>query len=149
MSDYLSKLKNDLLSVSDHLIKENIIDKSFNKSNFSLDYLSKTKQGEVSTNIFILLKNNLVDKKHDLIKDIKKKISNFEYLKKVEITKSGFINFFFKENFIIENLNQILLEANTYGNSNVGKKKKNQYRICFCKSNRTSSYCSYSWCSIR
>ena len=89
MSDYLSKLKNDLLSVSDHLIKENIIDKSFNKSNFSLDYLSKTKQGEVSTNIFILLKNKLVDKKHDLKKDIKKKISNFEYLKKVEITKSG------------------------------------------------------------
>ena len=76
MSDYLFKLKNDLLNVSEHLIKENIIDKSFNKSNFSLDYLSKTKQGEVSTNIFILLKNNLIDKKHDLIKDIKKKLVN-------------------------------------------------------------------------
>ena len=123
MSDYLSKLKNDLLSVSDHLIKENIIDKSFNKSNFSLDYLSKTKQGEVSTNIFILLKNNLVDKKHDLTKDIKKKISNFEYLKKVEITKSGFINFFFNENYIIKNLNEILFKSKTYGLSTVNKNK--------------------------
>ena len=124
MSDYLSKLKKDLLDVINELIKKKIIDKSFNKLNLSMDYLSNTKQGEVSTNLFILLKNSLKDKKYDLLNDIKEKISNFEYLKNVEISKSGFVNFFFKENFIIKNLNRILLETNTYGNSTVGKNKK-------------------------
>ena len=45
--------------------------------------------------MWILLKNNLLDKTQDLQKHIKEKISNFEYLKKTEITKSGFINLFF------------------------------------------------------
>ena len=94
MSDYLTKLKKDLLEISDELIKDNIIDKSFNKLNLSIDYLSKTKQGEVSTNLFILLKNSLLDKKQDLLKHINEKISNFEYLKKTEITNLDLLIFF-------------------------------------------------------
>ena len=95
MIDCLSKLKKDLVDLSEELIRENIIDKSYNKSNLSLDYLSKVKQGEVSTNLFILLKNSLINKKYDLLNDNQKRISNLKYLKKTEITKSGFINFFF------------------------------------------------------
>ena len=41
------------------LAKQKIIDQSLNKNNLSIDYLSKSKQGEVSTNLFILLKNSL------------------------------------------------------------------------------------------
>ena len=94
MIDYLSKLKKDLIAISEDLIKENIVDKSFNQLNLSLDYLSRAKKGEVSTNLFILLKNNLINKNYDLINNFQERINNLKYLKKTEITKSGFINFF-------------------------------------------------------
>jgi len=81
MIDYLSKLKKDLILISDELIKENIVDKSFSHLNLSLDYLSKVKKGEVSTNLFILLKNNLINKNYDLINNFQEKINNLKYLK--------------------------------------------------------------------
>ena len=54
MNDYISILKKDLLNLIDSLIKQNIVDRSFKVNDLSIDYLSKTKQGEVSTNLFIL-----------------------------------------------------------------------------------------------
>ena len=99
------------------LIKKNIIDESFNKLNLSIDYLSNTKQGEVSTNLFILLNSQLNKKNHDLRKNIHKNIINFEYVKKIEITKVGFINIFFEEDFLIKKLYLILSQPNNNVNN--------------------------------
>ena len=124
MNDYISELKKDLLYLLDKLIKQKVIDQSLNKINLSIDYLSKSKQGDISTNLFILLKNNLIDKNYDLKKNIIEEISHFEYIKKVEIARAGFINLFFNDNFIVKNLNKILLQSETYGNNASGKNKK-------------------------
>ena len=104
MNDYISILKKDLLDVIDNLIKNNIVNQDFKKDNLTIDYLSKSKQGEVSTNLFILLNSQLNKNDYDLRKNIHKNIINFEYVKKIEITKVGFINIFFEEVFIIKNL---------------------------------------------
>ena len=56
MNDFISILKKDLLSVIDNLINKNIINQSFNKDNLSIDYLSKSKQGDISTNLLLILK---------------------------------------------------------------------------------------------
>ena len=54
MNDYISILKKDLLDVIDNLVKKNIVNQDFKKDNLTIDYLSKSKQGDVSTNLFIL-----------------------------------------------------------------------------------------------
>jgi len=124
MNDYISILKNDLLDLIDNLIKSNIINQDYKKDNLSIDYLSKSKQGDVSTNLFILLKSQLNKKNYDLRKNIHKKIINFEYVKKIEITKVGFINIFFEEDFIIKKLYFLLSHPNNYGNNVSGNNDK-------------------------
>jgi len=74
MNDYISILKKDLLNVIDNLIKRNIVNQNFNKDNLTIDYLSKSKQGDVSTNLFILLNSQLNEKNQDLRKNIHKNI---------------------------------------------------------------------------
>ena len=66
MNDFISILKKDLLSVIDILINKNIINQSFNQDNLSIDYLSKSKQGDVSTNLFILLNSQHNKKNYNL-----------------------------------------------------------------------------------
>ena len=124
MNDYISILKKDLLNLIDILIKRNIVNQTFNKDNLTIDYLSKSKQGDVSTNLFILLKSQLKNKNYDLRKNIHNNIINFEYVKKVEITKVGFINIFFKEDFLIKKLYLILSNPNNYGNNISGNNDK-------------------------
>ena len=62
MNDYISILKKDLLNVINILIKSNIVNQDFNNDNLTIDYLSKSKQGDVSTNLFILLKSQIKKK---------------------------------------------------------------------------------------
>ena len=59
INDYISLLKKDLLQIIDSLIVDKIIDSSFNKLNLSIDFFSKSKQGDVSSNIYIILKKYL------------------------------------------------------------------------------------------
>ncbi|MDP6784192.1 MAG: arginine--tRNA ligase, partial [Alphaproteobacteria bacterium] len=124
MNDYISILKKDLLDVIDNLIKNNIVNQDFKKDNLTIDYLSKSKQGEVSTNLFILLNSQLNKNDYDLRKNIHKNIINFEYVKKIEITKVGFINIFFEENFLIKKLYLVLSNPNNYGNNVSGNNDK-------------------------
>ena len=124
MNDYISILKKDLLNVIDNLIKRNIINQTFNKNNLTIDYLSKSKQGDVSTNLFMLLNSQLNKKNYDLRKNIYNNIINFEYVKKIEITKVGFINIFFEEDFLIKKLYLILSQPNNYGNNVSGNNDK-------------------------
>ena len=71
MNDYISILKKDLLKLINFLIKSNIVNQTFNKNNLTIDYLSKSKQGDVSTNLFILLNSHFNKNNYDL----KKKLS--------------------------------------------------------------------------
>ena len=62
MNDYISKLLKDISLIVDSLIDNSIIDNSFDKSNISVDYFSKSKQGDVSTNLLIILRNFYIQK---------------------------------------------------------------------------------------
>ena len=124
MNDYISILKKDLIDLIDNLIKTNIVNQDFKKGNLTIDYLSKSKQGDVSTNLFILLISQLNKKNYDLKKNIQKNIINFKYVKKIEITKVGFINIFFEQDFLIKKLNFILSNPNNYGNNISGNNDK-------------------------
>ena len=123
MNDYISILKNDLFKIIDKLVKINLINQSFNLNNLSIDYQSKSKKGDVATNLFILLKKNIDEKNFNLNKFIQKELNDLTYIVRSEISQSGFINIFFEKKFLKENLNQILDNKDSYGNNNSGKNK--------------------------
>jgi len=123
MSDYLFILKNDLFIIANKLIEKNLINQSFNLSNISIDYQSKSKKGDVSTNLFILLNKNINDKNFNINIFVQNELDDLKYISKAEISQSGFINIFFDKKFLKENLNKILENNNTYGNNNSGKNK--------------------------
>ena len=124
MIDYLSELKNDLLNLINSLLKENIIQKDFNVNNISIDYLSKSKKGDVSTNLFILLKKKQLNKDKNLENILNEKISNFPYIENINIAKEGFINIFFNKKYIIKHLNNVLNNSKNYGKNNSGNNQK-------------------------
>ena len=101
MNDYISILKKDLLQIVDALIFNKIIDSSFDKNNLSIDFMSNTKQGDVSTNLLIILKKFLLKKEYNLKENLYNFIIKHTYIKDIEIADLGFINIFFKEDFLI------------------------------------------------
>ena len=56
MNDFVSIFLKDISSIVDTLIDGSIIENSFDKSIISIDYFSKSKQGDISTNLLIVLK---------------------------------------------------------------------------------------------
>ncbi len=123
MNDYLNNLKNNLFKIIDDLIDKNIIDKNFDKNNISLDYFSKSKKANVSSNILILLKNKIKD--NFQIEDyILENIKNLDFIYDVFISKGNFINVFFKEEYILDFLSKVFISPSNYGESNEGKNKK-------------------------
>ena len=65
MNDLISLFKKDL-----YLLVEDLTDKKFidtvEKNNISIDFSSKSKKGDLSTNIFLMLSKKCVDKNFDL-----------------------------------------------------------------------------------
>ena len=123
MNDFISILKKDIFNIINYLSKKSLLDENLDKSKISIDFLSKSRQGDVSTNLFIILRKFLLNQNFDLNNILKIKINDLKYVKKAFIANAGFINIFFKEEFLIEKLNQVLIDGNNYGKSNIGKKK--------------------------
>ena len=99
MNDVISIFKNDLYNFIDHLnIDKNI--KHIKKQNVSIDFFSKSRLGDLSTNLLILSKYR--DVNHF---DIKSYVFNFltklPYVGNVEIAKAGFINITFSKKYLI------------------------------------------------
>ena len=83
MNDFISIVYKDLKSIVDSLFELSIIDNSFNKKNISIDFFSKSKRGDVSTNLFILLNRYLIDNNFDLKKYLTQEINNLIMLIKL------------------------------------------------------------------
>ena len=135
MGDHLSFLKKDLINVVNDFVKDKIILDSFNINSLSIDYQSTSRQGDVSTNLLIILNKKKIDPNIDLESLLIKKLDNIKYIKGIEIAKIGFINFFFDKLFLIKSLNEVLIKKNSYGNKKI-KKNKN-INIEFVSANPT------------
>ena len=55
MNDFVNIFLKDISLIVDKLIDQLIVESTFDKSIISVDYFSKSKQGDISTNIFIVL----------------------------------------------------------------------------------------------
>ena len=123
MNDHISKLLNFFNQYLNDLSTHKIISE-VNKKNINIDYNSKSKQGDVSSNFFLIIQKKILDKNFDLKSDIKNKLIKIEFIEKTEISNSGFINIFFSKKYLIQGLNNILDQKNNYGVFNFGKNKK-------------------------
>ena len=135
MSDHLSLLKKELMNLVNELIKDKIISDSFNINALSIDYQSTSRKGDVSTNLLIILNKKKLDTNIDLQSLVIKKLNNIKYISDIEIAKVGFINIFFDKLFLIKNLNEVLVQKNSYGIKK--NKKNNNINIEFVSANPT------------
>ncbi len=133
MNDLISIFKKDLYDLIYDLENKGIIS-NFKKSNVSIDYSSKSKQGDLSTNIFILLSKQKLIKEFDLRKYTINFFNNLIYIDKVDVAKIGFLNLIVNKDYIIDKFKE------TYNNieSKIQKKLNTQkINIEFVSANPT------------
>ena len=123
MNDYITEFKKDLNKIINDLIEKNIIN-DFNFNKLSIDYSSKSKQGDISTNLFLILLKQNLKKNYDLKDHIFKFLSSLNYIEKIDIVKAGFINVVFKKDFLISKLIDLFSNNEQYGFNNIGNGKK-------------------------
>ena len=91
MNNFILQFKNDLDKLVSDLKKQSLII-SFNKSNINIDYSSKSKKGDLSTNIYLVLSKIITKNDFDLKSYIINFLMKLEYISKVDFAKAGFIN---------------------------------------------------------
>ena len=104
---------------------QNFLKKEFPEIDFPLEYSSKKEFGDVfSTGAFLLAKKKKKDPQKiakDLAKKIEKKSPSF--LEKIE-PKNGFLNFYFKKEYLVLSLKEVLKKKEKFFKKNLGKRKK-------------------------
>ena len=124
MNDLISLFKHDLQNLLKDLNDKKII-KDLDFDNINIDFASKSKQGDISTNIFlILIKKNLL-KEFDMKDYIYNYLIKLEYINQVEIAKAGFINIFFDKKFLVEKLKNLFQYSDDIKSSVIKKEKIN------------------------
>ena len=123
MTSIISLFKNDLYNLIDDLeSKKTIVD--LNRSSLSIDYSSKSRQGDLSTNTLLILRKKNLDKNFNIDSYVSDFFKNLIYIDKIEIAKAGFINIFFKKTFIINELKKLINNKNCRNEYSLIKKEK-------------------------
>tara|TARA_B100000242_G_scaffold190956_1_gene137512 strand:+ start:8 stop:1732 length:1725 start_codon:yes stop_codon:yes gene_type:complete len=128
--NYLSKINNIVVSNKDLLGLENLT----NLHNINLEVPPEHINFDLSTNISLVLakKNNLNSK--DLANKIKDLLlAKIDEFHKIEIAGPGFLNIKFSKQGIVQNINNIFQNRESYGS----KKSKETYIIEFVSANPT------------
>ena len=91
--------------------------------NIMVERTKNKKNGDFSSNIAMQLAKVMHKKPIDIAHEIIKHI-DMEDIEKVEVAEPGFINFFLKPNYLINNIDYVINEKDNYGRNEVGKGKK-------------------------
>jgi len=121
--NHISFLLNFFYSYSRKLIDDKIIS-NINTQNISIDFLSKSKRGDISSNFFLLVQKKIILKEFNLKSDLSKKLLNIDIISKVDISNNGFINIFLEKKYLQKKITSILVEKENFGKINLGKNKK-------------------------
>ena len=123
MNDLLTILKKDLSHLLDDLKEKKIVN-NIDYNNINIDHSSKSKQGDLSTNIYLILVKQLIDKKFNLNHYIENYLNKFDYIQSISIAKAGFVNIFINKKFLLEQINFLLNKFDSNKNFNLSDKKK-------------------------
>ena len=124
MNDLISICNEDIYRLIDDLENQQIII-NLNKDSINIDYSSKSKQGDLSSNILLILLKKNLNKKFDLKTYIYNYFKNLKYVHNVIIANAGFINIFLKKSFIVSQLDNIITKKSLDIKSAINKQKIN------------------------
>jgi arginyl-tRNA synthetase len=90
-----------------------------NAVDFNIEYPADLKFGDYSSNVAMVLAKNMEKNPRDLAQAIVNDLNRNPTLEieKVEMAGPGFINFYFKKEFIFQKISEVFLTGNHYGKS--------------------------------
>ena len=111
-----------------HIIKcslSNIdLPNSLDDLNIVVEIPAKKENGDYSSNIALTLTKVLKKSPMIIAEEIKNNIKDNELIEEIKIAHPGFINFYLKKEFLLNQINTILEEDINYGKSKIGNNKK-------------------------
>ena len=122
MSNYINKLQSFFVEYADQVEKKHIFD-HINKKSISIDFSSRSRLGDVSSNFYLVSIKKIKDKSFNFKEDLLQSINELNFVKNCEISKNGFININLKTKYLLEQIANLLDLKNEFGNSNFGDRK--------------------------
>ena len=122
MNNYIQKLLEFLHIYTQELFSQKIISE-INVNQISIDYLSNNKKGDIASNFFLIIRKKILDQNFNFENNFNEKVSKIDFIDRFEISKNGFINFFLKDEFLLQSLINIF-ENNFHNEIKFGNNKK-------------------------
>ena len=119
MKDQLQEL---LTKCVQDLISKGILNEM--PSKIRIDHTKDNSHGDYATNIALMLSKQAKMSPVELAKIIIDQFEQKNFIKKIEIAGPGFINFFISQESSSSIVNEILVQAASYGRSDIGQGKK-------------------------
>ncbi len=104
------------------IIKKSL-DDNISLEEITIETPKEKTNGDFSTNIAMKMAKKLNKSPIELANIIKEKI-NEEYIEKIVVAGPGFINFYLKKDYLLENIKKVINEKENYGRSDYGKNIK-------------------------
>ena len=123
MNNHIELLLKHLNNFADNCIKKNLLS-NFNKKSIGIDFSSKSRKGDISSNFYLVAVKKIINKKFNLHDELIKEVMSLFFVDKCEISKNGFININIKKEFLLDQIKIILNHKDKYGKSNLGRGKK-------------------------
>ena len=120
MNDLLSLIKKDLTNLIEKLFNDDVIRNNISNK-LTIDYNSKSKQGDLSSNVLFILKGQILNKNFNINEYVENYLSNLEYIETIDIHKAGFVNIILTKDYISNYLNKIYILENIYTKTNKQK----------------------------
>jgi len=102
----IDKLKDIVLELVKQILKENSIEKELNIEDIKIEKTQNDVFGDFTSNIVMVLKKE-INIKEELIQKLNQNQYILDNILKLEYKEPGFINFFVKPEFLINNLNDL------------------------------------------
>ncbi len=122
MINHIEILINFFNEYTNKAIQNNLLS-DFDRRSINIDFSSKSRQGDISSNFYLVAIKKILDSKFNLKDDLHNEILNISFIKSCEITKNGFINIIFKREFLIDQIAFLLKQKNEFGKLNIGNGK--------------------------
>src|SRR3989344_2599329 len=105
-----------------------VIEEIFGSANFSVEYPADEKMGDYASNIAMVMAKSLGKNPRELAQEIVEKLKKdtrlMEEGEKIDIAGPGFINFWIKDEVLIDGLNEMLRNGDRCLNSDFMSGKK-------------------------
>lgn len=92
--------------------------------NIVVEIPAKKENGDYSTNVALTLTKKLHKSPIEIAQDVINNIPENDMIEEIKIANPGFINFYLKKDYLLNQINNIIDKKRNYGRNNIGNGKK-------------------------